>query len=113
MSTLRTSPPANLAGSRITAIEDYLSGSITHFTEQQTMTVQKQAITLPKSDVLIFRMSDGSQISARPSGTEPKIKFYFSCVCHDAADTQAGYRAACSKVEAYKNSIVTFVSNII
>jgi phosphoglucomutase len=112
MNSLRTSPPADLAGHRVIAIEDYLSGSISRFSEQKTVTVENQAISLPKSDVLIFRMSDGSQISARPSGTEPKIKFYFSCVCRDASDTQAGYRAACEKIEAYKNSIVTFVSKI-
>ncbi len=38
----------------------------------------EQKINLPKSDVLQFFLKDGSKISVRPSGTEPKIKFYFS-----------------------------------
>ena len=39
---------------------------------------QTKKINLPKENVLIFRLEDGSKISLRPSGTEPKIKFYFS-----------------------------------
>ena len=41
-------------------------------------TQEERTIDLPKSDVLQFILSDGSKISVRPSGTEPKIKFYFS-----------------------------------
>jgi len=42
------------------------------------LTGEKRAIDLPKSNVLQFLLADGSKISVRPSGTEPKIKFYFS-----------------------------------
>ena len=44
----------------------------------ELQTGKTEAITLPKSNVLQFITEDGSKVSARPSGTEPKIKFYFS-----------------------------------
>ena len=42
------------------------------------LTKEESAIDLPKSNVLIYQTEDGTRIAARPSGTEPKIKFYFS-----------------------------------
>lgn len=73
MQGYRDNPPAEIAGSRVIELYDY---------EQQTMknlkTGESKKIKLPKSNVLQFITEDGSKISARPSGTEPKIKFYFS-----------------------------------
>lgn len=113
MNSLRNSPPAEIDGSRVASIEDYLKSSVSRYDAQRVVTMQNNAISLPKSDVLIFRMSDGSQISVRPSGTEPKIKFYFSCVSSDGADAESGYRTACAKVETYRKAVVEFVSRII
>ncbi|MDA9851516.1 phospho-sugar mutase [Flavobacteriaceae bacterium] len=73
MDRFRNHPPTHLGGISVLTIEDYLSGMTTHF-----KTNQKQGIDLPKADVLIFNLAEGSRISLRPSGTEPKIKFYFS-----------------------------------
>ncbi|MDC0871788.1 phospho-sugar mutase [Flavobacteriaceae bacterium] len=73
MDRFRNHPPTHLGGISVLTIEDYLSGITTHF-----KTNQKQGIDLPKADVLIFNLAEGSRISLRPSGTEPKIKFYFS-----------------------------------
>lgn len=73
MDRFRNHPPTHLGGISVLTIEDYLSGMTTHF-----KTNQKQGIDLPKADVLIFNLDEGSRISLRPSGTEPKIKFYFS-----------------------------------
>lgn len=73
MIDLRKNPPLTLAGSRVNRVEDYqasVSKNILNGTEQR--------IALPKSNVLIFHTEDGSKIAARPSGTEPKIKFYIS-----------------------------------
>ena len=42
---------------------------------------KKEKMTLPKSDVIIFTAENGTKVAARPSGTEPKIKFYFSVHC--------------------------------
>ena len=70
---LRTAPPTTLGGSKVTMIKDYLSSK-----SQDKITGEIEDINLPKSNVLQFFTEDGSIISARPSGTEPKIKFYCS-----------------------------------
>lgn len=71
MVDLRTNPPKELSGSKVVEVRDY---------QQQTRTVngQQQAMDhLPKSNVLQFVTEDTTIVSVRPSGTEPKIKFYF------------------------------------
>lgn len=73
MEQYRTNPPATLGGSKVIALKDYELRKETDLTSN-TVT----PIDLPKSDVLQFVTEDGSIISARPSGTEPKIKFYCS-----------------------------------
>jgi len=73
MEQYRTNPPATLGGSKVIALKDYELRKETDLTSN-TVT----PIDLPKSDVLQFITEDGSIISARPSGTEPKIKFYCS-----------------------------------
>ncbi len=75
MKTLRTQPPVSLAGSKVILIADYLNQ-----VEKDLRTGATKEIQLPKSDVLQFFVEDGSVITARPSGTEPKIKFYFGAV---------------------------------
>jgi len=73
MEEYRTSPPSQLGGSKVVQLLDYQKQMTTHL-----QTNKKEPITLPQSNVLQFMLEDGSKISARPSGTEPKIKFYFS-----------------------------------
>ncbi len=73
MAGFRENPPAEINRSRVVVIHDYL--------QQHTVDAvsgKKSPITLPVSNVLQFILEDGSKISVRPSGTEPKIKFYFS-----------------------------------
>jgi len=72
MDNFRNNPPQSLGGSEIVVINDYLVS-----TEKNLATGESRRIDLPKSNVLQFIMKDGSKISVRPSGTEPKIKFYF------------------------------------
>lgn len=62
MTGLRQSPPADIGGLQVARTIDYLPGT-----------------TLPSSDVVQFVLADGSTVTVRPSGTEPKIKFYASC----------------------------------
>src|SRR5690554_4018376 len=71
MGQYRANPPRYLGGIEVTAIRDYKSSEsvLVH-------TGRTEAIDLPKSDVLQFITTDGDVISVRPSGTEPKIKFY-------------------------------------
>jgi phosphoglucomutase len=73
MVDLRENPPAQIGGQDVTIIEDYASS-----TRVNTQLNKKETIDIPKSNVLIFYLADGSKIAARPSGTEPKIKFYIS-----------------------------------
>jgi phosphoglucomutase len=72
MKDFRANPPKTIHGLKVIKIADYLAGE-----ETDTISGKKRIIDLPKSDVLQFFTEDGSKISIRPSGTEPKIKFYF------------------------------------
>jgi phosphoglucomutase len=73
MSAYRSQPPATINGSPVIQLLDYELR-----TGRNLQTGESWPISLPKSNVLQFILADGSKISARPSGTEPKIKFYFS-----------------------------------
>ena len=73
MLELRKNPPKSLLGSRVIEIRDYKLG----VSKDLTFGIET-IINLPKSDVLQFFTEDGIKVSIRPSGTEPKIKFYFS-----------------------------------
>ena len=68
----RKNPPAEINGSKVVTIKDYDS-----LIEKDLVNKKESLIHLPKSNVLQFFTEDGSVISVRPSGTEPKIKFYF------------------------------------
>ncbi|MCB9056051.1 MAG: phospho-sugar mutase [Chitinophagales bacterium] len=73
MESYRSNPPKSINGSPVVKLLDYeLKKGV------NPQTGEEWAIDLPKSNVLQFELEDGSLISARPSGTEPKIKFYFS-----------------------------------
>jgi len=73
MAGFRNDPPKKLAGSDVVQLLDYELKK-----GKNLKTGEEWQIKLPKSNVLQFILADGSKISARPSGTEPKIKFYFS-----------------------------------
>lgn len=73
MAGYRTNPPATIDGSPIVELLDYEKQTGKDFESGENWEIE-----LPKSNVLQFVTEDGSKISARPSGTEPKIKFYFS-----------------------------------
>jgi phosphoglucomutase len=73
MADLRANPPKSLSGSAVAWMYDYANQKATNVKTGST-----EEIKLPKENVLQFLTDDGSLVSARPSGTEPKIKFYFS-----------------------------------
>lgn len=73
MEGYRSNPPSSINGSAVTTLLDYQLQVGKNLQTGETWQIQ-----LPKSNVLQFITADGSKISARPSGTEPKIKFYFS-----------------------------------
>jgi phosphomannomutase len=73
MIDLRENPVEEINGQRVVCIDDYQNS-----TSLNRITNEIEPIAIPKSNVLIYYLEDGSKICARPSGTEPKIKFYFS-----------------------------------
>ncbi|MBT4466891.1 MAG: phospho-sugar mutase [Lentimicrobiaceae bacterium] len=75
MKNFRKNPPKRLGNSDVIEIKDYQSG-----VSVDTTTGKSEDINLPKSNVLQFFTEDGGKVSVRPSGTEPKIKFYFGVV---------------------------------
>jgi phosphoglucomutase len=73
MEGYRSNPPKTISGAQVTTLLDYQLQKGTNLVTGESWTID-----LPKSNVLQFITADGTKISARPSGTEPKIKFYFS-----------------------------------
>jgi phosphoglucomutase len=73
MEKFRNNPPAEITGSRVERLLDYKT-----LKEKNLVTGKESTLDFPKSDVLQFYLQDGSKVSVRPSGTEPKIKFYIS-----------------------------------
>jgi len=73
MIDLRKNPLTHIDGSKVTYVNDYDTS-----TKKNMNTGEVTIMNLPKSNVLIYHTEDGTKVAARPSGTEPKIKFYFS-----------------------------------
>ncbi|SKC82894.1 phospho-sugar mutase [Ohtaekwangia koreensis] len=73
MEKFRNNPPAEIIGSRVVRLLDYKL-----LKEKDLLTGKESDLEFPKSDVLQFYLEDGTKVSVRPSGTEPKIKFYIS-----------------------------------
>lgn len=92
MDGYRKNPPLTIDGSKVLQLLDYELSKGTNPATGETW-----PITLPKSNVLQFITEDGSKISARPSGTEPKIKFYFSVKTELA--NKAAFDASLAKLE--------------
>ena len=91
MNNLRNDPPASFGGVAVKLIGDYKLGT---FTENGVVT----PTGLPSSNVLYYRLENGDVIVARPSGTEPKIKFYYMLEAADRADAER-------KLAAYQQTL--------
>ena len=92
MQGYRDNPPKEINGSPVLQVLDYQTRQGKNLITGETWDIQ-----LPKSNVLQFLLADGSKISARPSGTEPKIKFYFSV--HTILESEEEYEATHKKLE--------------
>ena len=99
MDEARTSPPLEINGSSVIKIEDYQS-SISYDATTNT----SSAISIPKANVLIFTTDDGSRIALRPSGTEPKIKYYISV--NKALKDASEFESTESELEVKINKIL-------
>ncbi|MBQ4313614.1 MAG: phospho-sugar mutase, partial [Clostridia bacterium] len=84
MNDLRVAPPAEIAGASVVTCRDYQTHECRDIASGEVT-----AIDLPASNVLEFLLSDNSAFIARPSGTEPKIKFYLTAAEKDAASSEA------------------------
>ena len=96
MENYRNQPPSSIDGSPVVTLLDYELQK-----GKNLITGEEWKIDLPKSNVLQFITEDGSKISARPSGTEPKIKFYFSVntVLKSKEDFDSTYASLQQKIE--------------
>ncbi len=96
MDKLRTDYPKAIAGSRVIGMADYKLSEKSDF-----VTGEKTVLTLPKSNVITLYLENNASIVIRPSGTEPKIKLYYTTVgtsVEDAAAKQAEYSADFTKI---------------
>ncbi len=84
MSSLRENPPKEIGGLKVTFFDDYQES-----VSLNVATKEKSAITLPKSNVLSFVLTDGAKVIIRPSGTEPKIKAYYTAIGESQSDAEA------------------------
>ncbi|TDD95079.1 phospho-sugar mutase [Flavobacterium cellulosilyticum] len=99
MVSLRENPLHEINGQKVIRIEDYKSSLTINL-----ITGEKESMDFPKADVLIYFTEDGSKICARPSGTEPKIKFYISV--HSTLDCIENYTKVASILKVKINSIL-------
>ena len=95
MNTLRENAPAEIGGYKVTAVRDYKLDTIT-----DTAAGAVRPTGLPKSDVLYYEMTDGAWVCVRPSGTEPKVKFYLGVKGTSLADADAKSEALSKAVHA-------------
>jgi phosphomannomutase len=99
MLDLRNNPLKEINGESVVMVEDYKAS-----TALNMFTNEIEELKLPKSDVLIYYLADGTKICARPSGTEPKIKFYFSV--NDKLDNVANFKAVETSLDAKIKNII-------
>lgn len=96
METFRSNPPKTIDGIKVKELRDYQLQKVNHL-----FTGEVSSLNLPKSNVLQFILEDDTVVSARPSGTEPKIKFYFSvnAKLESAADFEQKEKELDGKIE--------------
>lgn len=101
MDSLKTDSPKSFAGLKVTKIRNYETSII-----KDVETGAEEKIDLPKSNVIYFVLEDDTWICVRPSGTEPKIKFYIGVVGKDKNDAE-------NKVDKLNESVMEIVDNIL
>ena len=99
MAGLRNDPPKAIGGKKTLAVADY---SVSE--EADLTTGTKTALTLPKSDVIAYKLEDGASVIIRPSGTEPKIKAYYTTI----GDTREAAKALEEKLASDFKGILGF-----
>ena len=95
----KENPVESVAGSKVKWIEDYNTS-----TAKNVLTGEEKVIDIPKSNVLIYETEDGTRIAARPSGTEPKVKFYIST--NTKLDKAENYKKVSAELDAKIKNIL-------
>jgi phosphoglucomutase len=93
MADLRENVPATIGGAKVTAVRDYKISLATDLATGKTSTID-----LPKSNVLELLLGDQGSVIARPSGTEPKVKFYYTAVGKTEADARQLLKACAAQM---------------
>ncbi|WP_154973354.1 phospho-sugar mutase [Priestia megaterium] len=102
LTEFRLNPPTQVAGLRVATVEDYLISERTNMFDQNV-----EAIQLPKSNVLKYHLEDGSWFTIRPSGTEPKAKFYFGVKKDSLNESEKSLRRLEEKVMESVNNLLS------
>lgn len=101
MKGFRSDTPKEINGSAVLEVRDFLYSECIFLKEDR-----KESIDQPKSNVIQFLLEDGSLVTARPSGTEPKIKFYFSVNDTSTDDYETRSQRLSARIEALKQSFL-------
>ena len=99
MAGLRAEPPKSIGGLKVETVADYIASE-----ETDLSTGARTALTLPKSDVIAYKLDGGASVIIRPSGTEPKIKAYYTTI----GDTREAAKAQEETIAADFKAILGF-----
>ncbi|PEI59050.1 phospho-sugar mutase [Priestia aryabhattai] len=102
LTEFRLNPPTQVANLRVATVEDYLISERTNMFNQNV-----EAIQLPKSNVLKYHLEDGSWFTIRPSGTEPKAKFYFGVKKESLIESEKSLKTLEEKVMESVNNLLS------
>ena len=105
MDRLRNDPPSTWIGQSTVLWIDYASGTTHYVTDGR----QEKDIELPSSNVLQFVLADNTIITARPSGTEPKIKFYASCQSRQGVELAAARGETARKIADIRQAVQALI----
>ena len=108
MVDLRDNPPESFGGIKISEIIDYKVGTTKNCSDGSI----NKNINLPSSNVLQFVLEEGSLVTVRPSGTEPKIKFYASCCEIPGLELEKAKAGTALKIKAIEKQVNELVKNI-
>ena len=105
MQHLREHPPREFGGLAVTRVVDYLSDTQT----EPAGGAVSPGPGLPRSNVLRYDLADGARVSARPSGTEPKIKFYLTCSERPREDLNAARQTVNARIAAIERDVIAII----
>ncbi len=107
MEKIRNNPPCTFGDQDVIMVKDYREGTINYVKEKSI----KKEIDLPSSNVVQFILADRSVVTARPSGTEPKIKFYASCSSEPGEELSSAQARVGQKIAAIREALKKLIGD--